>query len=107
MVQQAGVEANITKKLLVSSGYVFANKGVNDYYQSDLTYGLGTHTFGIGGAYSILDNLQVNVGFGYTKYISNSRYIDHVLAANGQIFNPKESYAKQTTMVAIGLDFSF
>ena len=49
----AGVEWNVTKKFLLSAGYLAAITGVNDYYQSDLNYSLSTTTFGFGGAIGI------------------------------------------------------
>jgi long-chain fatty acid transport protein len=107
MSLQGGLEYNISDKLLVSGGYVFANKGVNDDYQSDLTYGLATHTFGLGGAYSIMDKLQVNVGVGYTNYVKDEKWISHVFSATNTLYKAKESYYKSTMMVAIGVDFSF
>jgi long-chain fatty acid transport protein len=104
---QAGAEINLTDKLLVSGGYVWANKGVNGNYQSDLTYGLGTSTFGIGGAYSIKDNIQLNLGFAYTSYKSDEQYVTHVFSPTGQVFMPRETYNKNAMIMAVGLDFSF
>ena len=104
---QAGAEINLNDKLLVSGGYVWANRGVNDKYQSDLTYGLGSNTFGIGGAYSIKDNLQVNLGFGYTFFSQDDQYISHVFEANGQLYMPLETYNKNAMIFAVGVDFSF
>jgi len=104
---QGGLEYNISDKLLVSGGYVWANKGVNDKYQSDLTYGLGTQTFGAGGAYSINDKIQINLGAGYTKYQSADNTIDHIFSGTGANIQALESYSKSTFMVAVGLDLRF
>ena len=63
MSLQGGAEVKPDQKIFLSSaGYVYANQGVNSMYQSDLTYGLATHTFGAGGAYSITDNIKINLG---------------------------------------------
>jgi long-chain fatty acid transport protein len=102
---QGGLEYNISEKLLVSCGYVYANQGVNSRYQSDLNYGLGTQTFGIGGAYSITEKIQINLGLGYTKYQGNSKQVDHILGSS--LYQPVESYGKATKMIGIGVDFSF
>ena len=75
---QAGLEYNISEKLLVSGGYVWANRGVNSKYQSDLTHYLATQTFGAGGAYSVNDNLQINLGAAYTMYQKDEKTIDHM-----------------------------
>jgi long-subunit fatty acid transport protein len=103
---QTGIEVNLTEKLLVSGGYVFANKGVNDNYQSDLTYGLATHTFGAGGAFSILDNLLLNAGISYTAYVDDDKLLNH-LFPDGTLYQPKETYAKRTFLFGIGLDYNF
>jgi long-chain fatty acid transport protein len=102
---QGGLEYNISEKLLVSCGFVGANQGVNDKYQSDLTYGLATQTYGIGGAYSFTDKIQVNLGFGLTRYTTDSKYIDHKLGSS--VYQPLESYGKNTKMIGIGVDFRF
>jgi long-chain fatty acid transport protein len=104
---QGGLEFNISDKLLVSGGYVYANKGVNSKYQSDLTYGLGTQTFGAGGAYSIMDNLQINLGASYTMYQKNEKTIDHIFSATGTNIPATESYSKNAFIVAVGVDFRF
>jgi long-chain fatty acid transport protein len=104
---QGGAEISLSDKLLVSGGYVWANQGVNQNYQSDLTYGLSTHTFGVGGAYTPMKNLHINLGFGYTIYKGDEQYISHVFSATGQIYMPKETYDKNAMIFAIGADFSF
>lgn len=104
---QAGLEVNLSEKLLVSGGYVWANQGVNEKYQSDLTFDLATHTFGAGGAYRILPNLQLNLGFGYTAYVGSEKLLDHVFSANNTLYKPKETYTKNAMIIAVGLDFNF
>ena len=102
-----GVEVNLSEKLLVSGGYAWANQGVNSNYQSDLTYGLATQTFGIGGAYNLLDNLRINLGASYTLYKSDEKTINHVFSATGEIIPALETYCKNAMIFAVGLDFSF
>jgi long-subunit fatty acid transport protein len=104
---EAGLEVNLSEKLLVSGGYVYANKGVNSKYQSDLTYGLATHTLGVGGAYSVSNKIQINLGASYTLYEKDSKLVDHVFSATGTLFQPKETYAKKTIVFGVGVDFSF
>ncbi len=105
MSLQAGAELGLSEKILVSAGYVYANKGVNSLYQSDLTYGLATHTFGAGGAYSITDNIKVNLGASFTKYMDDSKTVNHYLG--GIDLQPKETYKKKALVLGIGLDLSF
>jgi long-subunit fatty acid transport protein len=105
MSVQGGLEYNISEKLLVSCGYIYSNQGANKLYQSDLNYGLATQTFGIGGAYSITDKIQINLGLGYTAYKGNSKLVDHVM--NTSLYQVQESYGKSTKMIGVGVDFSF
>jgi long-chain fatty acid transport protein len=106
---QLGTEISLSEKLLVSGGYVWSNKGVNDMYQSDLTYGLSTHTFGAGGAYKILPNLLLNVGFGYTMYQGDEKMVDHMFptSPNKTLYKAKETYDKNAMIIAVGVDFNF
>lgn len=105
MLVSGGLEYTLSQKLLLSCGYQYGNMGVNKLYQSDLTYGLATHTFGIGGAYSITDKIQVNLGLGYTRYLGNSKTISHVM--NTSVYEATESYGKSTKMIGLGVDFKF
>ena len=106
---QGGLEFNISDNLLVSGGYVYANKGVNNRYQSDMTFGNATHTIGAGGALSVTDNIKINLGASYTSYVENSRTVDHIVEVAGTPVNitAKESYKKSTILFGLGLDFSF
>ena len=107
MSLQAGLEYNISENLLVSGGYVWANKGVNSRYQSDLTYGLATQTFGLGGAYSVNEKIQINLGTGYTLYKDDTKVVDHIFSGNNTNIQANETYSKGTFMVAVGVDFRF
>jgi long-subunit fatty acid transport protein len=101
----AAIEGKVSDKFLLSCGYVWANKGVNDKYQSDLSYGLATQSVGFGGAYSFTEKIQLNLGLGYTYYKDDEKYVNHTLGST--LYKPLESYGKNTWMVGVGLDFSF
>ncbi len=100
-----GLEYPITKKIIVSGGYVWANQGVNSTYQSDLNYGLGTQTFGFGAAYNITDKIQFIIGGSWTMYGQDTKIINHKL--NGVNQYPTETYKKDTKLIGIGFDLSF
>jgi long-chain fatty acid transport protein len=105
---QTGLEVKLTEKLLVSGGYVFANKGVNNLYQTELAYGLATHTFGAGGAYKVWDNhLLINVGGSCTLYQSDENIVDHLFSATNTIYSARETYSTRTLLFGVGLDFNF
>jgi long-subunit fatty acid transport protein len=104
-----GLEFKISDKLLVSGGYVYANKGVNSKYQSDMTFGNATHTFGAGGALAVTDNFKINLGASYTAYVKDTKTIDHIVEVAGTPINisADETYKKSTFVLGLGLDFSF
>ena len=103
---EAALEYNMSKSFLVSGGYIYANKGVNAAYQSDLTFANATHSVGAGGAYSLLDGkLKINLGAAYTWYVKDDKKIDHVLGTKNML--PTETYKKKTFILGFGLDFSF
>ena len=102
---QAGFEYKLSDLFLVSSGYSYANKGVNSLYQSDLTYGLATHTFGVGAAVTLTDMIRINIGGSFTSYVSDSKRVNHKFGAINML--PEETYKKNTMVIGVGLDFSF
>ncbi len=105
---QAGLEYNISEKFLLSGGYSWANQGVNAKYQSDLTYGLGTQTFGFGGAFNVTEKIQINLGAGYTMYKEDSKTVDHLFPSTPAVNVPAtETYRKSTMLVGIGVDLRF
>ena len=105
MLVSGGLEYTLSEKLLLSCGYQYGNQGVNKLYQSDLSYGLATHTFGIGGAYSFSKSIQLTLGLGYTRYLGDTKTISHVMGAS--VYQADESYGKSTKMIGLGLDFKF
>ncbi len=96
-----GVEYMITDKLGVSAGYLLANTGVNDKYQSDISYSLSTNTVGGGLVYGITDNIQLNLGFDYVMYKNDN------VAEGTAPLTFTNTYGKQTILTGVGLDISF
>ncbi len=105
MSVQAGLEYNISDNFLVSAGYVYGNLGVNSKYQSDLTFGNATHTFGGGLAYGITDMIRINLGGSYTMYLENEKNVSHLLGATDML--PKETYKKSTIVLGVGVELNF
>lgn len=96
-----GLEYDITESFLVSAGFLMARTGVNENYQSDLSYSLDTDTFGGGFAYKINDKLTAQIGGFFTSYKDQSYdKMDDMGTAY------KETYDKQTWAISVGVDFS-
>ncbi|HPJ60945.1 MAG TPA: hypothetical protein PLV06_14550 [Bacteroidales bacterium] len=109
MTLHGGLEYNLSDNLLVSAGYSYGNKGVNSKYQSDMTFGNQTNTFGLGGAYSISDKIKINLGANYTMYTKDTKTVDHMVKSGVTYVNfpATETYLKNTIIVGVGLDLSF
>jgi long-chain fatty acid transport protein len=105
MSVQAGLEYNISDNFLVSAGYVYGNLGVNSKYQSDLTFGNATHTFGGGVAYNITDMIRINLGGSYTMYLEDEKNVSHFLGATDMM--PLETYTKSTIVLGVGVELNF
>ncbi|MFH0841123.1 MAG: hypothetical protein V1903_00750 [Bacteroidota bacterium] len=105
MSLQGGLEYKVAENWLVSAGYVYGNKGVNSLYQSDLTFGNATHTFGGGGAFMLGEMLKINLGASYTMYLGDEKNVNHFLGATNML--PKETYTKSTFVVGFGVELSF
>lgn len=103
----AGLEYRINDMFLVSGGYLYSKTGVNEDYQSDLTYSLTSSTLGFGGAVNVLENLRINLGFAYSFYQQDSKTVSHYFSPMATYINATESYKKDTKIIAVGVDFSF
>lgn len=101
------LEVKLSDKILVSGGYLWGNKGAGRLYQSDLTFANETSTFNFGGAYNVMKNLRVNLGYSYTVYKQDFTYVDHIFSATGALFMPKETHDKSAWLIGIGIDYSF
>ncbi len=97
-----GVEYAVTDKFLMSAGYLGTSTNATQYYQDDLSYSLNTTTFGAGGAYKVNDTFTLQYGAFYTMYQDGT--FDKVDDATSVPY--KETYAKNTWAVSLGLDIS-
>jgi len=100
-----GAEFNITQKLLVSAGYLRAQTGVSEAYQSDLSNSLSSNTGAFGFAYNLNPDIRINLGVLYTMYEDGTKNFTHYL---GKTAIPvKETYGRTNTIASIGIDLSF
>ncbi|NQU80779.1 MAG: outer membrane protein transport protein [Bacteroidetes bacterium] len=100
-----GLEYALTDQFFVSAGYLSANSGVSENYQTDLSYSLSSNTFGGGLKYALSEKMALNLGVGYTFYKDGSRVFNHLL---GAVDIPvTESYTKNNLVIGAGFDFSF
>jgi long-chain fatty acid transport protein len=95
-----GAEYGVTEKLRLSAGWSGTTTGVNDNYQSDLTYSTNTNTLGGGLGYRINDMFDLNIGGQYTFYQEGTKSFTRLAPIT-------ETYNKVTWLLAIGLDIYF
>ncbi len=101
-----GVEYMLSDKFGVSLGFLRAQTGVNNDYQSDLTYSLTSNTIGGGIVYSLNDRMALNLGVGYAMYDEGK--VDYSYTMPDLSTVPyTNTYYKDALFVGLGLDFSF
>jgi len=93
-----GLEWALGPKFRLSGGYLLTITGVNEHYQSDLTYSLNTNTFGYGFAWDISNAVTLQFGGYATAYSDGNFNKDY----NGIAYT--ETYKKVHYAVSLGLD---
>ena len=105
------ISASLEYKLLgilgVSAGYSNGSLGVNDSYQSDLSYGLKSQTVGGGVFVDVGEIVTINAGVSYTMYDDYSKSQSYLPAGFPQAVPFTDTYGKNTIIVAFGVDISF
>ena len=95
-------EYKILSILGVSGGFTSGNNGVNDNYQSGLTYGLKSSSWGAGVFVELGEMITLNAGYSATSYDDYSKPQTSLVG-----IPYTDTYAKQTSMIAFGIDISF
>lgn len=98
----ASVEYKFLGILGVSVGYSYSNLGVNESYQTDLSYANGSSTLGGGVFVELGEMITLNAGYLYVMYDDYTKSIN-----TPPIPEFTEVYGKKTNIFAIGIDFSF
>ena len=102
----AGLEYNISKKVLVSAGYLYSASGTTQDYQSNLSYSLTSHSVGFGGGWQISPKIGLNLGCMLAYYTDDTK--DYSYNFTEEMTIPvTETYGKFTQVYALGLDFTF
>lgn len=97
-----GLQWDINESFLVSAGFLHANTGVSQAYQSDLNFSLNSNTFGLGGAWKISDTFKLQLGGYYVMY--DEETYDYTEENTGIAY--QNTYLKSTWALSIGLDIA-
>ena len=110
----AGLEWDITKKLLVSAGMQRTKYDLGDNYQSDMSFSLSSYSVGFGAAYDFLPNLRVNIAYfmtiysDYTKHMADYNNIAQAFGSFGVTPLPGTDVFSRTNKVfGVGIDYRF
>lgn len=97
-----GLQWDINESFLVSAGFLHANTGVSQEYQSDLNFSLNSNTIGLGGAWKINDTFKLQLGGYYVMYDKGT--YDYTEENTGIAY--QNSYLKSTWAISLGLDIA-
>ncbi len=100
------LEYRVLDFLGLSAGYTGGNNGVNDNYQSGITYALKSRTYGGGFFVEVGEMLTFNAGINWTKYDDYSQSLSNALSPTA-IVPYTDTYTKETMIFAFGVDISF
>jgi long-chain fatty acid transport protein len=99
-----GGEYDITDKVLISAGYLYAKTGVGQAYQTDLSHSLTSNTVGFGGGIKVTEKMLLNLGMLYTMYTSDSKDIAYTSYG---VPSAKETYNRTNIVFSFGVDYRF
>lgn len=94
----AGVEYQIDRMFLVSAGGQITRYGIDDAFQSDLSFSVNSYSIGFGGAVNVSKNVQINIGYFFTDYSDYTKVMGD---------DAKNVYTRTNKVFAAGVDFSF
>jgi long-chain fatty acid transport protein len=92
-----GAEYRINPMFLISAGGQITRTGVNDAYQSDLSYSLNSYSVGFGGAVNVTESIRINAAYFFTNYADWTK----TTASMTDVF------ARTNKAFGIGVDFRF
>jgi long-subunit fatty acid transport protein len=102
----ASLEYKLLGILGLSGGYSFGNLGVNDDYQSDLSYALKSSTVAGGVFVEVGELLTVNAGFVYVMYDDYTEALSYLPTGFPQAVPYNNTYGKNTIIIAVGVDIT-
>lgn len=116
-----GISWDVTKWLQLSTGMQRTKYGVEDDYQTDMSFAVSSYSMGIGAGFNITPNLQLNIAYFWTKYktytknMDNYNYMSDKLESLGipasiaqQIkIEGQDKFSRTNKVFGIGVDYRF
>lgn len=109
----AGVEYRINRLFLISCGGQITRTGVQDAYQTDLSYSLNSYSVGFGGAVNVSDNVRINIAYFFTNYedwTKESADYGGISAMTGGMIpaiKGTDVFGRTNKTFGVGIDFRF
>lgn len=96
-----GAEYKLTDKFALSAGYLNANTGVSEQYQSDFSYSNDSYTAGLGFQWNMNKKLVLDAGLMLTTYKDATKSFTEA----APVGTYTESYGKDTFTFAFGISY--
>lgn len=109
----AGLEWDITDRVLVSGGYQSTNYGIKDGYQSDMSFTVNSHSIGMGAAFKLTPKMTLNVAYFLTKYDNYTKNTEVKLmdgkpvGYNGTPLSGSDIFTRTNKVFGVGVDYTF
>jgi len=104
------ISGSLEYKLLgllgVSAGFMTGNLGVNDNYQSDLSYGLKSKTVAGGVFIDVTKMITINAGVVYVMYEDYTKAQSYLPTGFPAAVPFSDTYGKNTMIFAVGVDIN-
>ena len=102
----AGIEVDVNKKIILSTGWQNTNYGLSDEYMDDKSFVVSSNSAAIGGVYHINKKMDLNVAYFHTFYQHKKTSEDVQLSAQ-KSFSYNSDYTRNNNVFAVGLDINF
>lgn len=106
----AGIEWDVCKWAQISAGMQRTKYGVEDSYQSDMSFAVSSYSFGFGAGFNIAKNLKLNIAYfwtDYEDYTKNWSDYNGISALAGQAIPGTDVFSRTNKVFGIGLDYKF
>lgn len=100
----AGLEWDITDRVLISGGYQSTNYGLEDGYMSDMSYTVNSYSIGMGAAFKLNESLKVNVAYFFSTY---DDYTKNSTNYNGTGLAGTDAFTRTNKVFGVGVDYTF
>lgn len=100
----AGLEWDVCEWAQVSAGVQRTQYGVEDNYQTDMSFSLSSYSYGLGAGFDIAKNLKLNVAYFWTNYDNYEKVSANY---NGTELVGTDRFSRTNKVFGVGVDYRF